>query len=394
MRKLATIQRITGLRPIEGADLIEVADVLGWSVVVKKGEFSVGDLCVYFEIDSFLNAADSRYASFEDRFINWKDKRGMRLKTIRLRKQISQGLILSIDTFSELSPSVRGSAVTEGEDVTEVLGIEKWEPKEETQSNAGGQEQRSKSKPFPSFLRKSDQERVQNCLTELKRRGEESFEVSIKLDGSSMTVYHVNCTSPMFNDILEEQEARMLRGMGFFKKALFKAKNFLGFYKKPTVVEGVCSRNIELDVNDDNHFSKFVRDTNMLEAMDNLSSNIAVQGELIAPSIQNNYEKVNDFQFYVYDVYDIDRQEYASPNVARYYADLLGFNYVPVLKYTAKLSDFGDIDNPRELADAILAFAEGPGMNKEVKREGVVFKSNNTQFSFKAISNSYLLKKG
>lgn len=78
MRKLATIQRISAIRPIEGADKIEVADVLGWSVVVGKGEFQAGDLAVYFEIDSWLDASNPAFASFEDRFTNWGTKRGMR----------------------------------------------------------------------------------------------------------------------------------------------------------------------------------------------------------------------------------------------------------------------------------------------------------------------------
>jgi ATP-dependent RNA circularization protein (DNA/RNA ligase family) len=133
--------------------------------------------------------------------------------------------------------------------------------------------------------------------------------------------------------------------------------------------------------------------------------NIAIQGELIAPTIQQNYEKVDTFEFYIYDVFDIDKQKYLLPCDSRDVAQKLGLNYVPVLADGIRLSTFitdqadvplieqRDPDALKRLVDAILAYAEGPGMNNGVKREGVVFKSNKTEFSMKAISNSYLLNK-
>lgn len=157
MRKLASIQRVLNIRPIQGADAIEVLDVLGWNVVAQKGLHKVGDLVVFIEIDSFLNANDPRYASFSERFSNFGTLRGMRVRSIRLRKQISQGLILPISNFSEIS-----TQVAEGDDVTELLGVIKWESAEETKSNAGNSiNKEAGAKPFPSFIRKTDQER---CL--------------------------------------------------------------------------------------------------------------------------------------------------------------------------------------------------------------------------------------
>lgn len=388
MRKLASIQKILNVRPIDGADRIEVVDVLGWSVVVQKGDFAVGDLCVYFEIDSFIPEAHKCMQTevFEPRMITWNTKRGMRLKTIKLRKQISQGLVLRIDNFEELQAI---DPLYEGTDVTEILKVEKWEPAEEASGNNGGINKTSGAGKFPSFLRKTDQERVQNYLNELEKYKADTFEVTIKLDGSSMTLYHVTDSSPHYAHIVYDIESRVLRKKGFFGKLFYSAKKKLGLVKHPQSFSGVCSRNIELDIEDDNHFSTFARVNGLLRSLKHLGLNIAVQGELIAPTIQENHERVDSFEFYVYDVFDIDAQMYYLPHKARGITAALGFKYVPVLDKAYKLPE----GSPREVVDALLQYAEGPGMNEGVKREGIVLKSNQRDFSMKAISNSYLLKK-
>lgn len=396
MRKLASIQKILNIRPIPGADAIEAIDVLGWTVVAQKGQHTVGDLVIYFEVDSFLNATDPRYASFEERFTNWGDKRGMRLKSIKLRKQLSQGLILPIRNFYELNDKV----LKEDDDVTEILKIEKWEPLHEVNSNAGGIGAKTAgAKPFPSFIRKTDQERVQNRINHLPVvAGKETFEKTIKLDGSSMTVFHVNNTSPVFEQVAEDIEIRKLRNMGTVRRLWYKIQKKLGLVKAPTYLQGVCSRNIQLDPNGANHFSEYVSDFNVFGNLLALDKNYAVQGELIGASIQENYEKVVTNQYYVYDVFDIDAQKYLLPKDARAFAKAVGLAYVPVLdaevNLEAVLGQPVTDENARQLIDLILTDAEGPGMNPGVKREGVVYKSNTTEFSFKAISNSYLLKKG
>lgn len=392
MRNLASIQRILNIRPIPGADMIEAVDVLGWTVVSQKDIHKVGDLVIYFEVDSFLNANEPRFASFEERFTNWGEKRGMRLKTVKLRKQISQGLILSLKEFPEIKNP------KEGDDVTEILKIEKWESLTEERSNGGGMGAKTAgSRPFPSFIRKTDQERVQNRIHHLPLvKDKETFEATIKLDGSSMTIYHLHRNSPYFEQAFEEREARMLKRKSWLQKLVYKAKRKLGLIKKPEFIQGVCSRNIELDPEGDNHFSQYVRDNKIFEALANFDQNIAVQGELIGPAIQNNYENVPANDYFVYDIFDIDKQVYVLPESARIATRSLGLQYVPVLSENFDLNTM--VKNPdnevgRELVDNLLAFAEGPGMKPGVKREGVVFKSNTTEFSFKAISNSYLLKK-
>lgn len=407
MRKLATIQRISAIRPIPGADKIEVADVLGWSVVVGKDEFKVGDLAVYFEIDSWLDATNPAFASFEERFVAWGTKRGMRLKTIKLRKQISQGLLMPISAFSELvidghtTHEPAPAYWAEGVDVTEILKIEKWEALEEANTNNGSQAS------FPSFIFKTDQERIQNLGSQLPQHKDETFEVSIKLDGSSMTVYHLNDGSPFF----EGHYAKRTKN----KKLSWwqRLKRWVGWDKKPGHIQGVCSRNCELEADGGSLFAQVARDAGVFAALENFDLNYALQGELIAPSIQQNHEQVGKPEFYIFDVFDIDNQCYLLPEEARSVVeDLLGLDYVPVISqafkmeenalYEASLSTsttprrmvmLPTWEDPRKMVDALLDIAEGPGMNEGVKREGLVFKSNHSGFSFKAISNSYLLKK-
>lgn len=402
MRKLATIQRISAIQPIVGADAIELAFVLGWQVVVRKGDFAAGDLAVYFEIDSWLDESIPAIGSSEGfrlRFINWTDpegkpRHGMRLKTIKLRKQLSQGLILKASDFASLRE------FAEGDDVSELIGVEKWEAYEEVKGNAGGINKVAGASQFPSFIRKTDQERVQNCINELEKHIDgESFEVTIKLDGSSMTVFRVNSSSPFYADIVDDIEKRALKRMGWFARTWWKLQRKLGFNNPPEQFFGVCSRNIQLNPDGDTHFAQYAQNHDLERLLDMglmTHENYAFQGELIAPSIQHNYEKVSGFEYYVYDVFDIDKQTYLLPFNARVVCRSVGLKYVPVLAQEASLLDYGPAGesfDPKTTVDGILNFAEGPGMNPGVKREGVVFKSNSTPFSFKAISNSYLLAK-
>lgn len=147
MRKLATIRVANTISPIEGADAIEAVRVDGWTCVSKKGEFKVGDKGVYFEIDSFLNGDDERFQFLFKQFITFKGKKGARLRTMRIRGQLSNGLFLPLEKFPELKE------LEVGTDVTESLGVIKWEPPISAQL-AG--EVRG---IFPHFIKKTDEER-------------------------------------------------------------------------------------------------------------------------------------------------------------------------------------------------------------------------------------------
>ena len=332
MRKLASIRKIAGVRPIPEADAIECVTVDGWDIVTKKGEFSVNDLVVYLEIDSWVPHELAPFLSKGKEPREFNGVKGERLKTIKLRGQISQGLILPLSCL----PHSLGFAfaASEGEEVTEWLGIQKWErpinPK--LAGLAKGN--------FPDFIPKTDQERIQNCKHVLEDR-QEQYEVTIKLDGSSFTAYHRD---------------------GVF---------------------GVCSRNLELKPSETNAFWQ-VANKYLLDITLPTMGNYAIQGELVGPGIQGNQEQLKELDLYVFDIFDIDAQTYLSAEERYKFVDELGLKHIPVVFVSSKA--------PATLEE-VLKLAEGPSLNPKANREGLVFKSTrNPELSFKAISNSWLLK--
>jgi RNA ligase (TIGR02306 family) len=196
-RKLAYIARIEDIIPIEGADRIVQYRVGGWRVIDQKGKYAVGDLVTYCECDSWMPNTLAPFLTKADKYPKeYKGIQGERLKTIRLKNALSQGLLLHIDTaFYAVVSSIQeevGSAVLvdyypkEGDDVTEALGIIKWEPApEQVPVNAKGS--------FPSFIPKTDAERVQNFMRSIENFLEKNpgvtFTVTEKLEGSSHTMF-------------------------------------------------------------------------------------------------------------------------------------------------------------------------------------------------------------
>jgi len=331
-RKLATIRKINDISNIEHADTLCVYHIDGWKVVDKIGKFAKDSLIIFLEVDSWVPTNVAPFltkAGHEPK--EYEGVLGERLRTVKLRGQLSQGLLLPINSL----PSVLQMEAEEGSDVTEALGVLKWERPISPQLY--GQAKGS----FPSFLRKTDQERIQNIGRTLESYVNETFEVTIKLDGSSCTIF-----------VNEEND-------------------------------GVCSRNLELKQNEDNAFWRIALDYDIHKKIRAYGKNVAVQGELIAPNIQSNYEKVTKPEFYVFDVFDIDKQEYMLPKERQEFCKLLDIPHVPIIDKAFTMV----VD-----VDKLLDMAEGNGMNQGVKREGLVFKHNSSSFSFKAISNSYLLK--
>lgn len=342
MRKLATIRVANAITPIVGADAIEAVRVDGWTCVAKKGEFQVGDKGIYFEIDSFLNGQDERFSFLAKQFITFEGKQGARLRTIRLRGQLSQGLFLPLNKFPELQ------GLELGADVTETLGVTKWEPPMPAQL-AG-----EVVGVFPHYCKKSDQERIQNFVQEAEDNRGQEFEVSVKLDGSSMTVYR-------------------------FDRAVNKeGETFLD--------HGVCSRNYNLRESEKNSLWRVARKNRMLEALDFLGRNLAFQGEIIGEGIQGNNESLVGQDFYLFDIYDIDKQKNLSPAERQEIVKVLNKNGFPI-KHVPIVGNI--VLN--HTVDEILAMADGQSLNN-ANREGLVFKRLDGQFSFKAISNWYLEK--
>jgi hypothetical protein len=170
-RKLSTVQRVAKILPIPDADAIEIAMINSWKVVVKKGEYKEGDLCIYCEIDSFLPIREEFEFLRKSSYKKMGDQEGFRLKTIRLRQQISQGLLLPLSILEgeeemkigiskqphgdqlQLGPYDDALIIEEGTDVTKLLGIMKYEPP--IPASLAGKVKGN----FPSWARKTDQER-------------------------------------------------------------------------------------------------------------------------------------------------------------------------------------------------------------------------------------------
>ena len=157
MRKMATIRKIDAIGPIEGADAIEVATVGGWKVVIKKGEFSVGDLAVYCEIDSWIPTEIAPFLSKGKEPREFEGVKGERLRTVKLRGQLSQGLLLPYNILPFDSQGV----MVEGNDVSELMNIQKWEMAVPAQ--LAGQVRGN----YPSVIPKTDQERSKTLSKKL-----------------------------------------------------------------------------------------------------------------------------------------------------------------------------------------------------------------------------------
>lgn len=336
-RALAVIKKIDKINPISNADAIEVATVGGWKVVVRKGEYQEGDLAIYCEIDSFIPHDLAPFLTSKGKEPDtYEGVKGERLRTVKLRKQISQGLLLPLSGCME-----------EGQDVTELLGILKWEAPSVSKlaGNAKGK--------FPDFIPKTDQERCQNLSSEIAEwfYNATEFEVTEKLDGSSMTVY---CA--------EDGEC------------------------------GVCSRNLDLHDTDNNAFWQVAIKNQLIEKLKQLAAvdnkYYAIQGELIGEGIQGNKYNLIGKEFYLFDVYDIHASRYLLPGERQLLAETLDVKHVPILPYN-------NVGLYSDKVEDLINAAEGKSvLNPKTEREGLVFKSITGETSFKTISNKFLLKGG
>lgn len=374
-RSLARVVLIEQLLPIEGADRIELAIVGGWQVVVQKGLYEeLQTKAVYFEVDSLLDTERPYFADAA----NWSSKllhniggrTHARVKTMKLRKQLSQGYMIPLTETGLTSAQV-------GDDLTKALGVVKYEKAEEaSMNNTGGMGVKTGTSAlgFPKFIPKTDQTRVQN-ITNLYLKavsdGEE-FEESFKLDGSSMTAFVKGDTAGIAS-----------RNVGFRrfdeKRTLIETlKDWLS--QKRPLFKRSWNRVIKAD---DNAFTQIAAKAGLIEAIWADGRNLAIQGELVGPSIQGNFEGVEENTFLCYDVFLIDEQRYMLPAERIKFCTDQGVKHVPV--------NFTGVLQAPTVAEA-LARAEGPSGLKGKFREGFVYKSTKRDFSFKVISNAYLLK--
>ncbi len=330
MRKLATIRTVNETRPIEGADMIELAVVDGWKCVTKKGEFSVGDYVIYCEIDSFLPVRDEFEFLRKYSLRTMDEREGFRLRTVKLRGQVSQGLLLN--------PSLLGRSFELGEDVTDELGIVKFEAP--VPACLGGEV----VGPFPSFVSKTDEERIQNLAIEFGSFRGKAFYVSEKIDGTSFTAF--------FNESF-----------------------------------GVCGRNWQLAEDDTNSHWRVVRSLDLATRLQNLGHAIAIQGELVGPGIQKNRYALKEPELFVFNVFDIQASSYLNKSSMEAICVELGLKTVPQVEILAV----------PDTIDEILGIAEGTSqLNPKMEREGLVWVhgSGEDRISFKTISNKFLAKYG
>jgi hypothetical protein len=359
-RELATIQKILKIDPIPDADKIEKATILGWEVVVRKGEFSVGDMCVYVEIDSILPADNSNF--------EFMRVRKYKVKTIKLKKQVSQGIAFPLSIL----PSGRYRV---GDDVTKVLGIRKHDPQAAIefkmfQRQAGKLEKffvkyawyrvlfmtPRINGQFPSFLLKTDEPRIQLFPDICEEHKDTLFVATEKLDGCSATYF------------------------------LLKNSKKWQFWKP--FIFGVCSRNIYLRRETNNHYWKVANEydikNKLIKFYKDYGIEIAIQGEIIGEGVQGNKYKLSGHRFFIFNALNI---KYGNFRLCpRLTANRLNMDTVPVVNHKFILKD--TIHNT--VNEAICNSYVCP----DVPREGIVIRNEDQSISIKIINPEFLLQYG
>lgn len=379
-RKLVTLRQITNVRRLQGRyrpyDVVTVGD--GWNVVVYHDDFSVGETVVYFEIDSFIPATGGRFTWQQDNKMGeFRGEKGYHVRSQMLGKQISQGLVQNINAIPAIKTLVerltmdfdgdRGKAlaIVQEKRLDEIVGVKKWEVSFESQGRVLGR--------VPMFFPRPACDRVQNCsgLFNSAKYRNTVFQVTEKVDGVSMTVYRVEVGSrwhqslpplPHGNSQENCKDARV----------------------------GVASAGEDLDMCGNDTYWQAARHADIVDRIHHIGlPNIAVQGELVGPSIKKNSLKFADdapHEFIVFQIFDIDKQSYMNPAKVIDICKGLDLPHVPILGYY-RLRDFAV-----DLQDLLIK-ADGVGSRGQT-REGFVLKSMTDEFAFKVISNKWLLEQG
>lgn len=339
-RKLASVQVIKEITPISGADMIELAGVLGWQCVVKKGEYKPGDLAVYVEIDSLLPVRPEFEFLRKNCYRKMPDgAEGFRIKTIRLRGTLSQGILFPLSIIP--AAGERAAGYEPGAEVTAALGVVKYEIPVPAQlaGKVIGQ--------FPAFLRKTDETRLQAYPEVIGEfRGKEVY-VSVKCDGSSMTVY---------------------RHEGKF---------------------GVCGRNYEYAEDSVNSMWQVARRHGLEEKLARGPVDYAIQGEICGPGIQKNPLKLSEPDIFVFDIFDIKAGRRLDLDELLKLCGELGLRSVPV--ESRVIFDY--------TVEQLLEMAKGTYAGTPSLREGIVIRPVKEAYSavlqgrlsVKVINNDYLL---
>ena len=347
MRKMATIQIIRDITPIEGADAIVLAHINGWAAVVKKGEFSVGQYVVFCEIDSWVPHEIAPFLSKGKEPREYLGVKGERLRSVKLRGQLSQGLILPINILPQ-------GSYHEGEDVSGKLGIVKYEPPVPVQ--LAGQVKGN----FPSLMSKTEEERVQN-IRGLEKYLDEVFVETEKLHGTSVSF--------VLNENGEME---------------------------------VCSRNLSLKEDENNLYWKLAKKNDALSMLKSVRNyyeatgvsvkSVAIQGEGVGQGVQKGWEYgIQIPEFFLFTI-QVNGVKIAEEDF-QYISTTLGVKSVPQVRRATLRQLVGDAEN---ISSALLKRAEGRSLiDGKTIREGSVFRCfTDSSFSFKVVNNQFLLKGG
>ena len=368
-RKLASVQTVKAIKPIEGADRIEVVQVLNWDCVAKKGEYHVGDKVIYFEIDSLLPDIPA-FAFLKGS--SWSQKLNKyKISTHKFRNQISQGLVIPYEQLKELTLQINGELTfrtdyPEGEDLTELLKIEKYEP---PISNGPLGEIIN----HEWYVPKTDEERIQVCAADVlpvyMNSKLDDWYVSIKLDGTS-------CTAGLFED------AFLIGG----RSQWYKDENmYTTTVKKYTTNGG---------------FEHALR-----KYQETTGKYVVFQGELCGPGIQENKLGLKEKEWFVFNVYTSDTGKMDSYKKVELFemfilCNTFGLITVPIVAEADKFNfnETNDIDktvkNLLEYADSFKYKDYFEDASPNQNAEGLVFRMNDMTNSFKVVSNKFLLKGG
>lgn len=338
-RKLASIQTVSDVIHHPNADRLDICTVLGWKVITKRDEFKPQDLCVFCEIDSILPPKPE---------FDFLKKNKYRVKTIRLRGELSQGICFT--PTDVLSSEFLDTKPECGTDVTDLMDITKYMPPL-PKSTTGGQTKGN----FPGYVIKTDEPRIQSNLGILEElRGVECYS-TVKIDGTSFTAARLN----------EQVD--------------------------------VCSRTRSIKDSEENVYWRIVRKYDILEILKH-AGNVAIQGEIAGwwqegrSTIQGNPLGLTKSELFVFNVFDIKEGKYLDFADLVKFCDYYRLPMVPVEHECITLN---------HTLDELLEMAKGNYPNGNV-REGLVFRPLTERVSvelkgrasFKVINNDYLLKHG
>ena len=365
-RKLASVQKVKAIRPIEGADRIEVVQVLNWDCVAQKGLYNVGDLVIYFEIDSLL--PDIPILEWLKKSA-WSQKLNKyKISTHKFRNQISQGLIIPIRDLTEMYNQINGTSLSsidydEGDDLTGLLKIEKYEP---PVSNGPLGEIIS----HEWYVPKTDEERIQVCaenvLPEYMKIDQNEWYASIKLDGTS-------CTAGLFEDTF-----------------LIGGRN--QWYKGPNMYTETVKKYGDIE-------------TKAREYLEATGVYVVFQGELCGPGIQSNKLGLKEKEWFIFNVFvsttgKMDSYEKLDLIGMLGMCERFGLKHVPLVNAEDKF-DFKATNNIDETVENLLKYVDNfkyrtyfEDASPNQIAEGLVFRMNDMTNSFKVISNKFLLKGG